>query len=70
MKKSLILVTLTLAGCGTFHEGTFDNIASCAKGDNTMLVSSMYGALGITSKIRQVDAAAVCGPPVPVVLPK
>jgi hypothetical protein len=60
MNRILILAALlALSGCSTL-KGTFANRASCSLDGHLLLVSSMYGPIGITSKVDEADAAVVC----------
>jgi hypothetical protein len=62
MRKTFLLLTLaSLAGCAT--SPALDNMASCTLAGDAMLVSSMYGPVGVTSKIRAADAAVACKKP-------
>jgi aromatic ring-opening dioxygenase LigB subunit len=55
--KSLILLSLLLAGCGTNpFKGEFTNRVSMTLGGDEAHISSMYGPIGITSKVDQKDA--------------
>ena len=60
MKHTLSALTLAalLAGCSTTP--ALDNIASCSLAGDELLVSSMYGPLGVTSKVRKADAEVAC----------
>lgn len=55
------LVFTLLTGCATI--GQFDNIVSCAKAGDIAVYSSMYGPLGVSSKVREADAKAICAKP-------
>lgn len=59
MKKSLILLlTLTaLTGCAT--NKTFANRVSCTVDGSSVIISSMYGPFGLTTKVDGDDAAAI-----------
>jgi aromatic ring-opening dioxygenase LigB subunit len=55
--KALILLSLLLAGCGTNpFKGEFTNRVSMTLGGDEAHISSMYGPLGITSKVDPKDA--------------
>jgi aromatic ring-opening dioxygenase LigB subunit len=55
--KALILLSLLLAGCGTNpFKGEFTNRVSITLGGDEAHISSMYGPIGITSKVDQKDA--------------
>lgn len=63
MKTLLILaVTLCLTGCSSL-KGTFENRAVCTVSGSQMMTVSLYGPIGIASKISAEDSAAVCGKP-------
>ena len=59
-KLIVVLAVLALSGCSTF-KGTFENRAVCTVSGGQMMAVSLYGPLGIASKISAEDAAAVCG---------
>lgn len=59
MKYALIAVVFLLSGCSSL-KGTFENRAACTVDGKQMLVASMYGPIGIASKISPDDAAVVC----------
>lgn len=65
--KTLLIATsmIVLSGCSTFNPELLDNRVSCTLGRDTALYSSMYGPIGITSKVSQKDSPIIC-PPVPV----
>jgi aromatic ring-opening dioxygenase LigB subunit len=55
--RYLILLSLLLAGCGTNpFKGEFTNRVSMTLGGDEAHISSMYGPLGITSKVDPKDA--------------
>lgn len=55
--KRLVLLSLLLAGCGTNpFKGEFTNRVSMTLGGDEAHISSMYGPLGITSKVDPKDA--------------
>jgi hypothetical protein len=58
MKRILLLALLSgLAGCGSNPlAGKFTNRVSMTLGEDEGLISSMYGPIGITSKIDPKDA--------------
>ncbi len=59
----ILAATFTLAGCATLDGLGLENRVSCTKGGTTALYSSMYGPLGVTSKVAQVDADEICKKP-------
>lgn len=62
MKHILILASvLALSGCANV-KGMFANRAACTLDGKQMLVASMYGPIGIASKVADEDAKVVCGP--------
>ena len=57
MKALILLCALLLAGCGTNpFKGEFTNRVSMTLGGDEAHISSMYGPLGITSKVDPKDA--------------
>jgi aromatic ring-opening dioxygenase LigB subunit len=55
--RYLILLSLMLTGCGTNPlAGKFTNRVSMTLGGDEAHVSSMYGPIGITSKVDPKDA--------------
>jgi hypothetical protein len=55
--KRLALISLLLAGCGTNpFNGEFTNRVSMTLGGDEAHISSMYGPIGITSKVDPKDA--------------
>jgi len=56
---AIALVSVALTGCGSM-KGQFENRASCTLDGKQMLVASMYGPIGVASKISAADAAVVC----------
>lgn len=54
-----ILVILALSGCAQLE--MLDNRVSCTVGGDQAYVNSMYGPLGVTSKISQKDSENICG---------
>jgi hypothetical protein len=55
-----LLFCAALAGCGTVNPGTFSNRVSCTVAKDGALYVSMYGPIGIASKIEQIDADVIC----------
>lgn len=56
----LALTAVLLAGCSTVS--SFDNRVSCSLDKQEAYVNSMYGPLGVTSKIDKRDAQVICAP--------
>lgn len=63
----LVPMLMVLSGCSSLPIDweKFENRVSCTKGGGIALYSSMYGMLGITSKVAPTDAAVICAAPVP-----
>ena len=59
MRTMVVLAAVLLSGCSA-TKGTFENRVSCTLDGSNMFVSSMYGPIGITSKISSADAKTVC----------
>ena len=59
-KFNLLALVVLLAGCGT-TPATFDNRAMCTLAKDSAYVVSMYGPIGLSSKVNGRDAAAMCG---------
>jgi uncharacterized protein YceK len=57
-KLALILAVMVLAGCSTLE--AFDNRVSCSMDGWQAYVNSMYGPVGVSSKIAAADAKAIC----------
>lgn len=57
------MLCLTLQGCASTD--FFANRVSCTVSGGTAFVNSMYGPLGITSKIAASDATVICTPTSP-----
>ena len=66
MKRTLIALAIAamLTGCGSLPSGTFANRISCTLDHKQAFVNSMYGVIGITSKVHADDAAVACAVPV------
>lgn len=60
----LLALTLSLTGCANL-KGMFVNRAACTVSGEQLLVASMYGPIGIVSKIDEADSAAVCAKKAP-----
>lgn len=58
MKLCLLLLTVLLSGCSTVS--SFDNRVSCSLDGKEAYVNSMYGPLGVTSKVDKRDAEVIC----------
>ena len=59
MKRlALLLLALPLAGCSTLE--AFDNRISCSMDGRQAYVNSMYGPLGVSSKVAASDAKVIC----------
>lgn len=56
MKALLLIPIILLAGCSTI----FENRVSCTVGDPKAFYTSMYGQIGVSSKISEVDSKAIC----------
>lgn len=62
MRKLIVFAAiLLLSGCSSL-KGTFANRAACTLDGKQMLVASMYGPIGIASKVAEADAVVVCSP--------
>ena len=61
-KIALITLAGLLSGCSTLME-QLDNRAACTVGGDQAYVLSMYGPIGIASKISEKDRAAICSNP-------
>lgn len=58
----LFFATFTIAllsGCATF-EGQLENRVTCTVAKDKALYVSMYGPIGIASKVAEQDAAVLC----------
>jgi hypothetical protein len=57
LQKAAVLSVILLAGCGSNpFKGTLTNRVSMTLGGDEAHVSSMYGPIGITSKVDPKDA--------------
>lgn len=54
-----LALALSLTGCANL-KGMFANRAACTVSGEELLIASMYGPIGIVSKIDPADSAAVC----------
>lgn len=61
MFKCLLLIGVcaTLTGCGTLDK-TFDNRLTCTISKDKAYFISLYGPVGISSKINDDDAKTIC----------
>jgi hypothetical protein len=55
-----VLLIMTLTGCSSM-EKTFENRVACTADGKQLLVASLYGPIGVASKISPDDAAVICG---------
>lgn len=53
-----VLAAVALAGCGTL-QGKFENALTFTLTGDRVFVTSLYGPIGITSELREADAAAL-----------
>ena len=58
MKYLLLILLLPLTGCATLE--MLDNRVSCTVSGDQAYVNSMYGPIGVSSKIAKQDADAIC----------
>lgn len=61
MKTTLILAACLLAGCSTTE--LLANRITCTIDGQQAHVVSLYGPLGIASKVDAADVAIICKPP-------
>ena len=54
------LLLLSLTGCGTIPEGTFDNRIACTVAGDRAYVVSLYGPVGLASEIAEPDSQVIC----------
>lgn len=53
----------TLSGCGSLGlKDTFANDAVCSVDHTQAYVNSMYGPVGIASKLKDSNTLSICGP--------
>lgn len=50
--------TLAIGGCGTL-QGKFENALTFTLTGDRVFVTSLYGPVGITTELREADAAAL-----------
>lgn len=61
MRPLLLLPILALlGGCSTLDK-VLENRVSCTLDRKQALYSSMYGPIGITSKVSEGDSTTICG---------
>lgn len=60
MKFILLFSVTVLSGCTTLK--AFDNRVSCSMDRQEAYVNSMYGPIGVTSKVSAKDAKEICAP--------
>lgn len=56
---TIAICLLLLSGCANL-KGTFANRAACTVSGQQLLIASMYGPIGIVSKVDEADSAAIC----------
>jgi len=54
-----LVSSVALSGCGTFN-GQFKNVPVCAIGEQKAYVISMYGPVGVGSKLTDASARVIC----------
>jgi hypothetical protein len=60
MRYTIVVIPLLLlSGCASM-KGTFENRVACTADGKELLVASMYGPIGVVSKISEDDAAVIC----------
>ncbi len=59
MRLILIACAAMLSGCASL-EGLLDNRVSCTLDGKQALYSSMYGPIGVTSKVSDSDSGVIC----------
>ena len=59
MKLILIACAAMLSGCASL-DGLLDNRVSCTLDGKQALYSSLYGPIGVTSKVSGADSEAIC----------
>jgi len=55
--KTIVFIAALLSGCAT---NTFENRAACTLDRQEAFVLSMYGPLGVASRLAAADAKALC----------
>ena len=59
-RMTIVALALALAGCGTVRPEAFENRIACMLGEDGAVVVSMWGPVGVASKIAPRDARRVC----------
>ena len=52
-------LALILSGCSSLNK-YLDNRAVCAVGDSTAYTLSLYGPIGLSSKLNSADSSKIC----------
>lgn len=60
-KAVLIFAMVPLAGCSSLS--TLENRVACTADGKEMLYASMYGPIGIASRVDEKDAKLLCAKP-------
>ncbi len=58
-KIFLVFLCMLLSGCASLD--FLENRVSCSVDGKQAYVNSMYGPVGVTSKVAKADAAVICG---------
>lgn len=58
MKRLLLILVLPLAGCSSLE--LLENRVSCSMDRKQAYVNSMYGPVGVTSKVAPADSEVIC----------
>lgn len=61
-------VAVSLSGCITLPQGSFDNRVVCTVARDEAYVVSKYSGVGISNKIADVDREVICAKVEPVVI--
>ena len=60
MRYTMVIISLfMLSGCSSMKK-TFENRVACTADGTQLVVVSMYGPIGVASKIAPEDAAVIC----------
>lgn len=59
-RMMIVALALALAGCGTIRPEAFENRIACTLAADGAFVVSMWGPVGVASKIAPRDARAAC----------
>ena len=59
MRYAIAMAALLLSGCSSLQK-SFENRVACTADGKVLLVASMYGPIGVVSKISEDDAAVIC----------